>query len=283
MSPMDTMYCYSCTTNTDSDTDTDSEVDAMCVVSPSNAEVLNALPKLVRIQRRPTQGTALRRSYQSIVNPNPTTNANNNNNTNTNTNTNQSIIPKNTPWNEKLLRMSNIASLLCVIDCTVLPLVTILLPLLGIGVVASPEREEWLHHLGHTVALNFVLPVGSLATTMNHTIHKKTSLTLLSILGLTLTYFANSSCHSDNNPASLLLPHAILHLLHHDRFTHRLVNVTGCALLLGSNYFGRRSVDGINTSGCSGVGVGDLSGGIFDGFCFCFGGSRRSSVKRHLE
>lgn len=58
----------------------------------------------------------------------------------------------------KLAKISNIASMLCVIDCTVLPIVTVLLPLIGLG--ASPAQAHWLHELGHSVALFFVLPGG---------------------------------------------------------------------------------------------------------------------------
>ena len=57
---------------------------------------------------------------------------------------------------EKLAKISNIASMLCVIDCTVLPVVTVLLPLIGLG--ASPAQAKWLHELGHSVAIFFVLP-----------------------------------------------------------------------------------------------------------------------------
>ena len=59
-------------------------------------------------------------------------------------------------WKENLLQISNVASFLCVIDCTILPIITLLLPLIGFA--ASPDQEEWLHHIGHKVAMNFVLP-----------------------------------------------------------------------------------------------------------------------------
>jgi hypothetical protein len=47
--------------------------------------------------------------------------------------------------------------MLCVIDCTVLPIVTVVLPLIGMG-VSSPEQAKFLHELGHSVAIFFVLP-----------------------------------------------------------------------------------------------------------------------------
>jgi MerC mercury resistance protein len=55
----------------------------------------------------------------------------------------------------RLVSLANVASLLCVIDCTVLPVVTILLPLLGL---AAPSQVVWLHEFGHSVAIYFVLP-----------------------------------------------------------------------------------------------------------------------------
>ena len=56
---------------------------------------------------------------------------------------------------QRLVRLANLASILCVIDCTVLPIVTILFPLLG---MAAPGHMEWLHEFGHSVAIFFVLP-----------------------------------------------------------------------------------------------------------------------------
>ena len=53
---------------------------------------------------------------------------------------------------ERLLKASNFASMLCVLDCTILPVITIVLPLFGI-VAASPAHMEWLHELGHQLAL----------------------------------------------------------------------------------------------------------------------------------
>jgi len=150
------------------------------------------------------------------------------------TSTNDSNGEKVNDWKDKLLQISNVASLLCVIDCTVLPVVTVLLPLIGLG--ATPEQDIWLHHLGHKVAMNFVLPVGSLAAIMNYTSHKNASLSFVSLIGLLFIYAANASCHSY---ILSIFPHHLVHFLH-DGLTHRCVNVSGCALLLGSNYLGHK-------------------------------------------
>ena len=135
---------------------------------------------------------------------------------------------------ERLLKISNIASLLCVIDCTVLPLVTILLPLLGLS--ASASTAAWLHELGHQVALYFVLPVGGLATTTNFINHKKKSLLALSLVGLSCVYMANAH----GGPILSMLPHKLAHDLHCGTILHRTTNILGCACLLSSNYLGKR-------------------------------------------
>ena len=59
-------------------------------------------------------------------------------------------------WKQRLLQVSNIASMLCVVDCTVLPLITILLTVLGMA--EQPEKMQWLHSFGHHMAVYFVLP-----------------------------------------------------------------------------------------------------------------------------
>lgn len=63
-----------------------------------------------------------------------------------------SAVPEELPqeevtWKDRLLKVSNIASILCVIDCTVLPIVTVVMPLLGLAAF-TPAQMEWLHHFG---------------------------------------------------------------------------------------------------------------------------------------
>jgi hypothetical protein len=59
-------------------------------------------------------------------------------------------------WKDRLMQLSNLASILCAIDCTVLPIMTVLLSFLGLA--EQPHRWEWLHVAGHQVAMYFVLP-----------------------------------------------------------------------------------------------------------------------------
>ena len=138
-------------------------------------------------------------------------------------------------WKEKLLQYSNFASFLCVLDCTILPAVTILFPL--VGIVAAPASLEWLHHAGHQLALYFVMPVGFTATTTNYLYNHKTAwITALGWLGLALVFVSNAHLHLHGAPA---LVTKFLHLVHHG-VAHRVANLCGCALLITSNYISRR-------------------------------------------
>jgi hypothetical protein len=144
-------------------------------------------------------------------------------------------------WKDKLLKVSNYASALCVLDCTILPLVTIVMPLFGI-VAASPVQMEWLHEFGHSLALWFVLPVGGLATTMNYLYsHRKLWIAALGWTGLALVLVSNAGCglaHDIPGVVGSFLDHW-LHVFHHG-VTHRVTNLAGTFLLLGSNYLSHR-------------------------------------------
>lgn len=139
-------------------------------------------------------------------------------------------------WKEKLLGFSNFASFLCVLDCTILPAITLLLPLFGI-VAASPVQMEWLHELGHSVALYFVMPVGLMATTSNFLYnHRKVWITAIGWLGLALIFASNAGCSLVGHHHPL---HQVLHIVAHG-VAHRVANLSGCALLILSNLISRR-------------------------------------------
>lgn len=141
-----------------------------------------------------------------------------------------------TNFKEGLLKVSNFASLLCVLDCTILPVITIVLPLFGI-VAGSPAQMEWLHELGHSLALWFVLPVGGLATTLNYTNHRKLWIASMGWTGLVAVLAANAGCV--HVPFGGHVLHDVLHVLHHG-VIHRITNLVGCALLLSSNYLSHK-------------------------------------------
>ena len=133
----------------------------------------------------------------------------------------------------KLMKISNFASALCVIDCTVLPLVVLILPLAGLN--ASSTTAAWFHTLGHNVALFFVLPVGFFTSTLNYLSNHKIRYWISALIGLLLIYVSNSH----TSFVSKIFSDEIMDLIHHGT-THRIVNICGCLCLLLSNYFAHR-------------------------------------------
>lgn len=130
------------------------------------------------------------------------------------------------PWLGRLNKVSNVASILCAIDCTVFPVLLTLLPILNMGssgkyevrrhapahpyphptpngrkpkrrsAGAMPTPAPWhrqvmLHALSHKVALYFVAPVGGLAVTTNFLQHRNPLVLLWGITGLSLVLLAN--------------------------------------------------------------------------------------------
>jgi hypothetical protein len=128
----------------------------------------------------------------------------------------------------KVNQVANVASLLCMIDCTALPVIMVAMQLVGL---TSSSNMECLHRWGHLAAVYFVLPVGGLAAASNFLSHRKPRVSLFALLGLLLIYASNGT----GGPLKLL-PHAVRHQLHCGTLVHRLVNIVGCALLIGSNY-----------------------------------------------
>ena len=111
-------------------------------------------------------------------------------------------------WKERLLDLSNLASLLCVLDCTLLPLVSIAIPALswGVGLILGstatvtavpPTLSAFLAYLpvlSHGIALYFVIPVGLLTTVINYFFgHKEVKFSMAALIGVGLIYAANSS------------------------------------------------------------------------------------------
>ena len=113
-----------------------------------------------------------------------------------------------TSWKERLVDVSNLASLLCVLDCTLLPFVSIAIPALswGVGIITGSAAitssnpimaslssfTAYLPAISHGIALYFVIPVGLLTTIVNYFFgHKEIRFSLLSIVGVALIYAAN--------------------------------------------------------------------------------------------
>jgi len=155
------------------------------------------------------------------------------------------------PLLDKVRMVSNFASFLCVLDCTLLPLITVALPLLGVLNLGAGQLEA-IDNLGHSLALFFVLPVGSLTTIVNYLSHEKKWISALAIVGLVMVGLANSHTHIHHWP-TLALPATgitvsldwigtVLHKIQGCGTSpwHRVVNVSGCAFLLGSNYLSQQ-------------------------------------------
>jgi hypothetical protein len=114
-------------------------------------------------------------------------------------------------WKERLLDVSNFASLLCVLDCTLLPLVSIAIPAIswGVGFILGSGGSlstattmppallaflAYLPALSHGIALYFVIPVGLLTTIINYFFgHKEVKFSMAALFGVALIYVANSS------------------------------------------------------------------------------------------
>jgi len=143
-------------------------------------------------------------------------------------------------WRAQLLQIANIASFLCVLDCTILPIITLLLPLVGIG-GSTFQPLLFLHKLEQPLALFFVLPVGSLTTYMNFRSHRKASISSLAIVGMLMIFLANGS---EMGPLLSLLPHDIDHALHCGGIAHRVCNTSGSSLLLLSNFVSHKAMNG---------------------------------------
>ena len=138
-------------------------------------------------------------------------------------------------WVSQLNKVSNFASLLCAIDCTVFPILLALLPLIN---VAGPSAA-WLHQAAHSVALYFVAPIGGAAVVSNAVQHRKPLVFGWGLCGVALVLLAN-----------IHLPHALEHVIpafhtfeHWLHANHSIINVMGCVLLLSSQRYAHKLLE----------------------------------------
>lgn len=156
-----------------------------------------------------------------------------------------SVAERAAMWTRSL---SDTASWLCVVDCTLLPLLAALSNLTGVATTMASSASSlpsWFsdaHDLGHTVATWFVLPVGwlRLATTLlspssAHGSSTPFAAVACTLAGLTCVYAANAE---HDAPLLRLLPEHVAHDLHCGTTSHRATNLTGCLLLMMSNRWG---------------------------------------------
>jgi MerC mercury resistance protein len=151
----------------------------------------------------------------------------------------------------RLQRYTTIASWLCLIDCIVFPIVTLIIPLLGIfnsnaagagaggGHGHHGDTEKWIHDASHVATLLFLIPVGFLSTCINYISHRRLQIVSLSVFGLVLVGIANSYTATHHWER--------MHVLHNGIW-HRLVNVCGCFCLLLSNHWSHHVITLMRTS-----------------------------------
>jgi hypothetical protein len=200
-------------------------------------------------------------------------------------------------WKDRLIDISNIASFLCVLDCTLLPLVSIALPALSWlagGLTSSANNNallsgvssivDLLPALGHGIALFFVIPVGLLTTVVNYVFgHKQLRFSAAALFGVLLIYAANSSSgigiaridsfltssgiathsHGHVHDACGAIVGATTGMLTHtcaEGWAHRLTNTLGCAFLLASNHYGKKFMES-QSKGCAASALAEAWGG----------------------
>ena len=138
-------------------------------------------------------------------------------------------------WVERLNKVSNFASSVCAIDCTVFPILLAVLPLIN---VAGGGMHAWLHKAAHAVALYFVAPVGGAAVASNALQHRKAHIFGWGFSGIALVLLAN--IHLPHVLLGWHVPHSLEHWLH---AKHSIINVTGCVLLLSSQWYAHRVLE----------------------------------------
>jgi hypothetical protein len=132
-------------------------------------------------------------------------------------------------------KCSTIASWLCIIDCIILPILTLVVPLLGDLSIFGQERFQFLHSIGDLTTIFFLLPIGCFSTILNYVMsqRKRPWTALLGAIGLLLVALANA--YSIPGVGHLQVFHCF-----HRGTGHRVLNVVGCFCLLGSNYLSQR-------------------------------------------
>lgn len=279
---------------------------------PSSSMAANSL-SMSRVVRRPAVGLSssalLPLSDKEIQQQQPLFQTSNNPmeleyNNNAPTSTSEEEIPS---WKDRLVDVSNIASFLCVLDCTLLPLVSVAIPALSWGagaLVAGTTTAAssgpimaglssfmiYLPTISHGIALYFVIPVGILTTLVNYFFgHKEIKFSLTSLVGVSLIYVSNSSVgvgipsvdawlhsvgiasaagvgghgHQHVHDMCGAVVGAATGMMTHtcpEGLAHRLTNTLGCALLLSSNYYGKKYMEE-TSNGCAASALAQAWGG----------------------
>eukprot|EP00747_Dinoflagellata_sp_TGD_P169082 gnl/TRDRNA2_/TRDRNA2_197067_c0_seq1.p1 gnl/TRDRNA2_/TRDRNA2_197067_c0~~gnl/TRDRNA2_/TRDRNA2_197067_c0_seq1.p1 ORF type:complete len:252 (-),score=19.57 gnl/TRDRNA2_/TRDRNA2_197067_c0_seq1:129-830(-) len=126
--------------------------------------------------------------------------------------------------------LASIGSILCAINCTILPLVIAILPLIG------NLPMGWVHKVSRICALGVVGPISSLAVVFNCSQHKNALVGIWGFCGIILILCAN-----------ITFPRAF------GRFVsahHSLMSFSGCLLLISSQLYARRLIRMLACSHC---------------------------------
>jgi hypothetical protein len=124
------------------------------------------------------------------------------------------------------------------------------------GVLKLPGAQlELLNQLGHSLALYFVLPVGTVTSLINFSSHRKRRILSLAGVGIFLVGIANAHFHhlpaavaSLTSPTLVQSVERVLSAVQDCGGSaspnvipwHRITNVAGCAMLLSSNYLSQQ-------------------------------------------
>merc|ERR1719464_1401809 len=110
--------------------------------------------------------------------------------------------------------------MLCAVHCAVMPFVTILLPSLQAG--GKLFGGVCMHALSRKLALYFVVPCGLLSNAVGYPQHQSVAVTAISLLAVAAMTAAAAG------PAHLVAPYRLC------------LNLSGCTMMLGSSYYGKR-------------------------------------------
>eukprot|EP00922_Rhytidocystis_sp_ex-Travisia-forbesii_P027316 GHVS01040037.1.p1 GENE.GHVS01040037.1~~GHVS01040037.1.p1 ORF type:complete len:258 (+),score=31.09 GHVS01040037.1:71-844(+) len=126
-----------------------------------------------------------------------------------------------------LSEWSTLASVLCAIDCTVLPAVMTIVPLLG---WASPDSMHSLHHFSHWAAIYVMVPLALLAILSNYLRLRSVLLSLWGLFGVALIFVAHQ------HEILLLLPPQHHSFASFAQSWHTAISLFGAANIILSNY-----------------------------------------------
>eukprot|EP00922_Rhytidocystis_sp_ex-Travisia-forbesii_P027318 GHVS01040039.1.p1 GENE.GHVS01040039.1~~GHVS01040039.1.p1 ORF type:complete len:261 (+),score=31.69 GHVS01040039.1:131-913(+) len=126
-----------------------------------------------------------------------------------------------------LSEWSTLASVLCAIDCTVLPALMTVVPLLG---WASPHSMHSLHHFSHWAAIYVMVPLALLAIISNFLRLRSVVLSLWGLFGAALVFVAHQ------HDILLLLPPQHHSFASFAQSWHTAISLFGAANIILSNY-----------------------------------------------